>query len=112
MGNDHWVKYSSILVILTGAMLAPDTALAGGNTYPGKNRKTPSAGYPAPIASAYPFGGAIGDPIYAGCCYTFPLQMVYQCPAVLVGQPGSRVVYLRPHPMSGLLGGQPYLYHP
>jgi hypothetical protein len=112
MGNDHRVKYASIVLLLSAVLLVPDTASAGGNAYPGKEGHSLSAGYPAPMTSAYRSGGATVGPTYSECCYTFPIQMVYQCPAVLVGQPGSRVGYFHQHPTSGRLGGQPYLYHP
>jgi hypothetical protein len=45
-------------------------------------------------------------------CYQIPIQAVYQFPAVMANQPGAAVGWLRVHPEYGLLGGQPYLYHP
>ncbi len=112
MGNDRLAKNASILVFLAAVTLAPGAASAGGYEHPGTNGNDPWAGYRAPIPAAYPFPGVIVDPTCSACCYTFPIQAVYQCPAVLAGQPGSQVRYLRSDPMPGLLGGQPYLYHP
>jgi hypothetical protein len=111
MGNDRLEKKAAILVLLVAVMLAPGTASAGGHEDHGKIGNGTSAGYAAPSPAGHPFPGAIVDPTYSGCCYTFPIQAVYQCPAVLAGQPGSQVVYLRSDPAAGLLGGQPYLYH-
>ncbi len=82
-----------------------------GSKHPGKSGYDPSAGYSVPMPAAYPFAGGIVDPTCSACCYTVPILAVYQCPAVLADQPGSQVVYLRSDPASGLLGGQPYLYH-
>jgi len=112
MGNFRLAKNASILVLLAAVTLAPGTASAGGPKHPGKNGNDPSPGYSALMPAAYPFPGIIVDPTYSACCYTFPIKAVYQCPAVLAGQPGSQVGYLRSDPIFGLLGGQPYLYHP
>ena len=112
MGNDRLAKNASILVFLAAVTLAPSAASAGWHKDHGKKGNDPWAGYPAPISAVYPFPGVIVDPTCSACCYTFPIQAVYQCPAVLAGQPGSRVEYLQSDPMPGLLGGQPYLYHP
>ena len=112
MGNDRPAKNASILVLLVAVMLAPGTVSAGGHTYSRQNGNDPSAGYLARCRQRTCTGRAIVDPAYSACCYTFPIQAVYQCPAVLAGQPGSRVVIPPVGPKSGLLGGQPYLYHP
>jgi hypothetical protein len=111
MGNDRLAKNASILVLAVAVMLAPGTASAGGPNHLGEEGNGPWAGYPAPISLAYPFAGVTVGPTYPACCYTVPILAVYQCPAVLAGQPGSQVVYLRSDPICGLLGGQPYLYH-
>ena len=112
MGDPVWRRTPPILVLSLAILaLMPGTASAGGHKDHGKNGNDPSAGYPAPMPAAYPFPGVIVDPTCSACCYTVPILAVYQCPAVLAGQPGSQVGYLRSDPTSGLLGGQPYLYH-
>jgi hypothetical protein len=111
MGNDRLAKTASILVLLAAVTLAPGTAFAGGLTHPGKNGIDPSSAYSGAMPAAYPFSGVVGDPTCPGCSYTVPIVSVYQCPAVIVDQLGSRVVYIRSDPAYGLLGGQPYLYH-
>jgi hypothetical protein len=60
--------------------------------------------YPPPVAFAHP----LGDP----WCYALPIQAVYQFPAVLANQPGAEVGWLEMNLRPGVLGGQPYLYHP
>ena len=113
MGDRRLAMIASALVLSLAILaLMAGTASAGGHRNHGKNGNDPSAGYSAPMPAAYPFPGVIVEPTYSTCCYTVPIQAVYQCPAVLAGQPGSQVVYLRSDPMYGLLGGQPYLYHP
>ncbi len=113
MGVRRLATIASALVLSLAILaLMAGTASAGGYEHPGTNGNDPWAGYPAPIPAAYPFPGVIVDPTCSACCYTFPIQAVYQCPAVLAGQPGSQVRYLQSDPMPGLLGGQPYLYHP
>jgi hypothetical protein len=111
MGNDRLAKNASIPVLLIAIILAPRTVSAGGPTPQRENGNSPSAGYSAPMASAHSWPGAIVDPTCSACSYTVPILAVYQCPAVLVGQPGSQVRYLRSDPKYGFLGGQPYLYH-
>ena len=103
---------SALVLSLAILALMAGTASAGGHQNHGEKGNDPWAGCPVPIPADYPFPGVIVEPTYSACCYTFPIQAVYQCPAVLAGQPGSRVGYLRSDPMPGLLGGQPYLYHP
>ena len=98
MGNDRLAKNASVLVLLVAVALAPGTASAGGPKHAGKNGNDPSPGYPVPRPAAYPFPGISVDPTYSACCYTFPIQAVYQCPAVLAEQPGSQVGYLRTDP--------------
>jgi hypothetical protein len=112
MDNDRRPKNAFILVLLVAVTMAPGKATAGGLEHPGKQVSDPAAGWPLSMPSAYPFPGVIADPATWGCCYTFPIQAVYQCPAVMASQPGSRVIYLGTDPMAGLLGGRPYLYHP
>ena len=101
MGNDRLTKSASILAVVI-TMLMPKAASAGGH---------PPDGHvaPIPIASPWPANGVI--PACPSCCYTFPIQFVYQCPAVIAGQPGAQVPYLRSNSPAGVLGGQPYLYH-
>jgi len=111
MSNDRLAKNASILVLLVAVTLAPGTASAGGPKHPGKNGNDASAGYSVPMPAAYPFPGGIAQPTCSTCSYTVPILAVYQCPAVLVGQPGSQVVYVRSDSAYGLLGGRPYLYH-
>ena len=113
MGARRLATIASALVLSLAILaLMAGTASAGWHKDHGKKGNDPWAGYPAPIPAAYPFPGVIVDPTCSACCYTFPIQAVYQCPAVLAGQPGSQVRYLQSDPMPGLLGGQPYLYHP
>ncbi len=111
MGNDRLAKNASILVLLAAVTLTPGTASAEGHECPCKNGNDPSPAYSVAMPAAYPFQGAIVDPAWSTCCYTVPIFAVYQCPAVIAGQPGSQVVYVRSDPAYGLLGGQPYLYH-
>jgi hypothetical protein len=111
MGNDRLIKNASILVLLLAVMLASGTASAGEPKQHKENGNNPSAGNPAPMPAAYPYAGVIVDPTFPACCYTVPIVAVYQCPAKLVGQPGSPISYFRSDPRHGLLGGQPYLYH-
>lgn len=111
MGNDRLAKNASILIVLSAITLAPGTASAGGLKAPGKSGYDPSASYSVSMPAAYPFAGGIGDPTCSECCYTVPIMAVYQCPAVLVDQPGSPVVYLRSDSAYGRLGGRSYLYH-
>jgi hypothetical protein len=111
MGNDRLTKTASTLVLLGAVLLAPGTASAGGPKHPGKSGNHPSVGMPTPMPVANPFPEVIVDATCPACCYTVPIQAVYQCPAVIAGQPGSQVRYLRPDPRYGLFGGQPFLYH-
>jgi hypothetical protein len=112
MGDRRLATIASALVLSLAILaLMPSAASAGGHKDDGKHGNDASAGLSAPMSAAYPFPGVIVDPTYSACCYTLPILAVYQCPAVLVDQPGSRVVYLRTDPAYGLLGGQPYLYH-
>jgi hypothetical protein len=111
MGIDSLAKNASILVLLIAVTLAPGTASAAGPEYLRNNGYIPSAGYSGPMPTAYPFSASVVDPTCSGCYYTFPILAVYQCPATLVDQPGSQVVYLQTDPAYGVLGGQPYLYH-
>lgn len=111
MDDDRLAKFASIMGLLAAVLLAPGTASAGGPRHPGKNGNGTSAGYSVPLPAAYPFSGDFADPTCSRCFYTVPIQAVYQCPAVLVSQPGSQVVYLRSDSVYGLLGGQPFLYH-
>jgi len=111
MGSERLATSASILVLLANLMVAPCTAWAGGQNPTGQNGNHPVPAYSVPMPAAYPFPGFIGDPTCAGCCYTFPILAVYQCPAVLACQPGSQVEYIRSDTPYGLLGGRPYLYH-
>jgi hypothetical protein len=111
MGNDRLAKKASTLVLLGAVMLAPVTASAGGPKHPGKSGNDPTFGIPTPMPAANPFRGVFVNTTCSECCYTVPILAVYQCPAVIAGQPGSQVRYLRPDPRYGLFGGQPYLYH-
>jgi hypothetical protein len=110
MDIDRRPKNAFRLVLLIALAMAPRTASAGGPNHPDQQGSDPTAGSILSMPSVYPYPGVVAHPTL-GCCYTFPILAVYQCPAVMAGQPGSRVVYLEPHPMAGLLGGQPYLYH-
>ena len=112
MRNGRLVKNASILGLLLTIALAPGIALAGGHKSCGNQGKDAWVGRPVATRQAYLYSGAVADPLCSGCKYTFPIQAVYQCPAVEASQPGSRVRYLQTPPASGLLGGQPYLYHP
>ena len=96
----------AILALMAG------TASAGWHKDHGKKGNDPWAGYPGPIPAVYPFPGVIVDPTCLARRKTSPIQAVYQCPAVLAGQPGSRVGYLQSDPMPCGLGGQLNLYHP
>ena len=111
MGNFRLAKNASFLVFLAAVTLAPGTASAGGPEYPRKNGYNPSAGYSAPMPAVDPYARAVVEPACSGCSYTVPIVAVYMCPASLVNQAGSQVVYLRPPLAPGLLGGRPYLYH-
>jgi hypothetical protein len=111
MGNHGLMRNAPTLVLLVAVMLAPGMASAGEDKPQGKNGNSPLAGSPASTPAAYPFAGVIIDPSPSGCCYAVPILSVYQCPAVLVGQPGSQLIYVWRDPTLGLLGGQPYLYH-
>jgi hypothetical protein len=102
---------SALVLSLATWALAPGSGLAGENGDHGTNGNRRPTVVPAPIPAAYPFSGVIDDPTYSACCYAVPILAVYQCPAVLAGQPGSQVWYFRSDPVFGLLGGQPYLYH-
>ncbi len=112
MGNDHLAKNASILALLIAIALTPITASAGGHGIHAQNANAPWAGQAMTMPNPAPYPGFLGGPAYAGCCYTFPIWVVYQCPAVIAGQPGSPVFYLGVNARGGLLGGQPYLYHP
>ncbi len=112
MGNERLAKSASILVFLPALLLAPGTASAGGQYPRGNNGNDPAPVYSVPMPAAYPFPGFIVDSTCAGCSYTVPILAVYQCPAVIAGQPGSQVEWHRTDPMAGFLGGRPYLYHP
>jgi hypothetical protein len=111
MGNGGVVKNAPILALLVALMLAPGTASAGEDIYQGKNGNSPLALSRASAPAVNPFVGVIIDPSPSGCCYTFPILVVQQCPAVHAGQPGSQVTHVWRDPRFGLLGGQPYLYH-
>jgi hypothetical protein len=111
MDHDRRPKNAILLGLLVAVAMATGTAAAGEPEPPGKQGSDPAAGSSLSMPPVYAFPGVIAHPKDSGCCYTFPILSVYQCPAVLAGQPGSRVVYLEPHPMAGLLGGQPHLYH-
>jgi hypothetical protein len=87
MRHVYLARIARRLALLIAVTLAPGTAMAEGH----KQHvwwDDPSVGYAAPI------------------------QAVYQFPAVVANQPGSGVSFLLPDPTRGLLGGQPYLYHP
>ena len=112
MCNDSFTKNVSILGLLITIALTPGTILAGGHERYGKQGNGASVCRPVAMHQADLYPGAIADPPCSGCRYTFPIQAVYQCPAAQASQPRSRVWYLEVAPMSGLLGGQPYLYHP
>jgi len=111
MGNNRLAKRASIAVLLAAVMAAPGTASAGGQMPLGMNGNGPSPAYSIPMPAAYPFPGLIVDPTCPGCFYAVPILAVYQCPAVMTGQPGSQVEYMHVDPMTGVLGGRPYLYH-
>ena len=111
MGNFRLAKNASILALLAAVTLAPGTASAGGPEYPRKNGYNPSVGYSVPMPAADPYAGAVVEPACSGCSYTVPIVAVYMCPASIVGQRGSEVVYLQANRAAGLLGGRPYLYH-
>ena len=109
MRNDRLAKVASIVAVLI-AMLTPNAASAGGHPPAGHVAPIPLASVaPHPLAS--PFTGIGAFPMCSSCCYTFPIQAVYQCPAVIAGQPGAQVIYLRSDSPAGVLGGQPFLYH-
>jgi hypothetical protein len=112
MNNDRRVQWASISVLLITITFAPGTASAGDHKHPGKQGIDPAAGYTPSMRSVYRYPGIVADPSCSGCFYTFPILSVYQCPAVMANQPGSRVAYLGMNSIAGLLGGQPYLYHP
>jgi hypothetical protein len=112
MGNDRPTKHASILAVLIAIALAPGMAWAGDPGVPGMTGTDLSAGYAPPMPPTTSWPSGISGPAIAGCSYTFPIWVVYQCPATIANQPGSRVVYLSINPRAGLLGGQPYLYHP
>jgi hypothetical protein len=100
-----------VLVPVAILSMMPNTANAWEDYHLDLINSDISAGYPAPLPAGYSFAGPTAGPIYPSCFYTVPILAVYQCPAVITDQPGSRVVYLPSNLTPGLLGGQPYLYH-
>ncbi len=112
MANIRPAKNASVLALLVAVALAPGNATAGGQEYHAVPVHDPSGAYALPMPAASTWPGGLAGPAYPGCCYTFPIQAVYQCPAAIANQPGSGVIYLRVNLEAGLLGGQPYLYHP
>ena len=110
MGRSRLGDFARIAVLLVAA-LTPAPARAGGHQHRG-GANAPGHVDPVAIPRAYPPPGSIAYAPGNPWCYTIPIQAVYQFPAVMANQPGAAVGWLRVHPESGLLGGQPYLYHP
>jgi hypothetical protein len=111
MGVRPLATIASVLMLSVAIVtLMPSTAGAWGDRQDWMSYD-PSADYQSPAPSVYPFPGVSVEPTNRACCYAVPIVAVYQCPAALIGQPGSQVVYVRSNPMSSILGGQPYLYH-
>ena len=110
MGRSRLGDFARIAVLLVAAF-SPAPARAGGH----KHRDCANAlGHvdPPVIPSAYHPPGSISYASGNPSCSAIPIQAVYQFPAVMANQPGAEVGWLRVHPEYGLLGGQPYLYHP
>jgi hypothetical protein len=88
MNNARLGRIALISAVLFVVTLAPGAASASGYEHAGWAR--------------------VHDPSQG---YTYPIQMLFQFPAVIVNQPGSEIPFLWPDPSRSLLGGRPYLYH-
>jgi hypothetical protein len=104
-------RFARALALLIAVALTPGTAMAGGHERYGW-RDRPSGGYAVPIQAVYQFPSVLANQPTTPWGYAVPIQGVYQLPAVMANQPGAEVSFLWSDPTRGLLGGQPYLYHP
>jgi len=110
MSRSRLEDFARVAIFMVAAF-TPAPARAGGQ----KHRdcaNAPGQVDPAAIPMAYSRRGAIAYAPGNPWSYTIPIQAVYQFPAVIANQPGAEVGWLGVHPEYGLLGGQPYLYHP